>query len=103
VEALLKLAASRTPGLLEEPEPFVLRKELGDFAVTSELNAYCRDPENMAQIYSALHDSILDLFNEYGIAIMTPSYMADPTEPKLVPKDQWYAAPATPPSAPGSG
>jgi small-conductance mechanosensitive channel len=103
VEAMLKLAASRTPGLLEQPEPFVLRKQLGDFAVTSELNVYCSDPAKMTQTYSALHDNILDVFNEYGVAIMTPSYMADPTEPKLVPKDQWYAAPAKPPSEPNPG
>jgi len=103
VEAMLKLAASRTPRLLERPEPFVLRKELGDFAVVSELNAYCSDPANMARIYSALHDNILDVFNEYGVAIMTPSYMADPAEPKLVPKEQWYAAPAKPPSEPLPG
>ena len=57
----------------------------------------------MARIYSALHDNILDVFNEYGVAIMTPSYMADPAEPKLVPKDQWYAAPAKPPSEPNPG
>jgi hypothetical protein len=45
----------------------------------------------------------VDVFNEYGVAIMTSSYMADPAEPKLVPKDQWFVPPATPPlrSAPG--
>ena len=42
----------------------------------------------MARIYSALHDHILDVVNEYGVAIMTPSYEADPAEPKLVNKDQ---------------
>ena len=103
VEAMLKLAADRTERLQKQPEPFVLRKELGDFAVTYELNAYCGDPANMARIYSALHDNILDVFNEYGVAIMTPSYITDPTEPKLVPRDQWYAPPATPPSTTGSG
>jgi hypothetical protein len=50
----------------------------------------------MAQIRSALHRNILDVFNEYGVAIMTPSYIADPEEPKLVPKAQWYAPPAAP-------
>jgi hypothetical protein len=55
----------------------------------------------MAQRYSALHDNILDVFNEYGVAIMTPSYRADTKEPKLVPKDQWYADPATPPADTG--
>jgi small-conductance mechanosensitive channel len=101
VEAMLKLAAARTAGFLEQPEPFVLRKELGDFAVTYELNVYCSDAAGMAQRYSALHDNILDVFNEYGVAIMTPSYRADTEEPKLVPKDQWYADPATPPAEAG--
>ena len=103
VEAMLKLAADRTEGLLKQPAPFVLRKELGDFAITHELNAYCSDPASMARIYSALHDHILDVFNEYGVAIMTPSYEADPAEPKLVPKDQWYAPPAAAPSTPRTG
>jgi small-conductance mechanosensitive channel len=49
VEAMLCLAADRTPGLLKEPAPFVLQKSLGDFAVTYELNAYCDDPQRMAR------------------------------------------------------
>jgi small-conductance mechanosensitive channel len=103
VEAMLRLAADRTPGLLKKPEPFVLQKALGDFAVTYEINAYCSDPKHMMQLYSALHRNILDVFNEYGVAIMTPAYEGDPEQPKLVPRDQWYAAPATPPSANGAG
>ena len=95
VEAMLKMAADRTPGLLKKPEPFVLQKSLGDFAVTYELNAHCANPTHMMQHYSNLHRNILDVFNEYGVAIMTPAYVADPTEPKLVPQGQWYAAPAT--------
>jgi small-conductance mechanosensitive channel len=87
---MLKEAAGRTGGLLDKPKPFVLQQALGDFAVTYEINAHCNDANNMAQIYSALHRNILDVFNEYGVAIMTPSYIADPPEPKLVPKDQWY-------------
>jgi small-conductance mechanosensitive channel len=97
VEAMLKQAAARTSGLLKKPKPFVLQKALGDYAVTYELNAHCTNPKNMAQIYSALHRNILDVFNEYGVAIMTPSYEADPPEPKLVPEDQWYQAPAVRP------
>ena len=98
VEAMLKLAADRTPGLLKKPEPFVLQKALGDFAVTYEINAHCANPQHMMQHYSNLHRNILDVFNEYGVAIMTPAYVADPPEPKLVTQDKWYAAPATSPS-----
>jgi small-conductance mechanosensitive channel len=96
VEAMLKEAAGRTSGLMDKPKPFVLQQALGDFAITYEINAYCADANNMAQIYSALHRNILDVFNEYGVPIMTPAYVADPTEPKLVPKEHWDAPPATP-------
>jgi small-conductance mechanosensitive channel len=97
VEAMLLMAAERTHGLLREPSPFVLHQQqsLGDFAVIYELNAYCGDAQQMMQLYTALQRNVLDVFNEYGIQIMTPAYRDDPPEPKLVPKAQWYAAPAT--------
>jgi small-conductance mechanosensitive channel len=97
VEAMLKLAAERTQGLLKEPQPFVLQKSLDDFAVTYELNVYVDDPHGMATKYSELHKNVLDAFNEYGIQIMTPAYEGDPDQPKVVPKEQWFAAPAKPP------
>ena len=46
--------------------------------------------------YTNLHRNILDVFNEYGVQIMTPAYEGDPAAPKVVPKEQWYTAPATP-------
>ena len=92
------MAAERTPGLLAEPRPFVLQKALGDFCVTYEINAYCDQPQAMARIYTALHQNILDLFNEYGVQIMTPAYEGDTEQPKLVPKENWFAAPAEPAS-----
>ncbi len=97
VEALLLEAAARTPGLVTEPKPFVLQKELGDFAITYEINAYCHEPNGMGLLYTAMHQNILDLFNEYGVQIMTPSYEGDPEQAKVVPKDQWFTAPARPP------
>ncbi|MDZ7589344.1 MAG: mechanosensitive ion channel family protein [Rubrivivax sp.] len=94
VEAMLLMAAERTPRVLKEPAPFVLQKSLGDFAVNYELNAHINLPGEMNSIYTELHRQILDVFNEYGVAIMTPAYESDPEQPKVVPKDQWYAAPA---------
>lgn len=99
VEAMLLEAARRTHGLLQQPPPFVLQKSLGDFAVTYEINAYCDQPSAMAGLYAALHQNILDVFNEYGVQIMTPAYEGDPEQPKVVPKDQWFTAPAKPPMA----
>jgi small-conductance mechanosensitive channel len=94
VEAMLLLAAQHTHGLLREPQPFVLQEALGDFAVSYELNAYCDDPRMMDDLYTGLHRHILDVFNEYGVQIMTPAYERDPESPKIVPTDTWFAAPA---------
>lgn len=90
VDAMLKLAADRTEGLLKEPPPFVLKKSLGDFAVNYEINVYCNDANKMNFYYTALHQNILDVFNENNVQIMTPAYEGDPEMPKVVPKDQWF-------------
>ena len=94
IEAMLVLAAERTEGLLREPPPFVNQKALGDFAVTYEINVYCGDAHAMARLYTALYRNILDVFNEYGVQIMTPAYEGDPERPKVVPKERWFESPA---------
>ena len=94
VEAMLLLAAERTTGIMTEPPPFVLQKGLGDFAVTYEINVYCDNAKAMVATYTALHRNVLDVFNEYGVQIMTPAYENDPDAPKVVPKEQWFSTPA---------
>jgi small-conductance mechanosensitive channel len=94
VESLLLMAADRTPGLLHEPAPFVLQKELDDFYIRYELNVATRDPQRMARTYSELHANIQDAFNEYGVQIMTPHYEADRNVPTYVPREHWFATPA---------
>jgi len=101
VEAMLLEAARRTPGLMTDRPPFVFHLQLGDFCVTYELNVYCGDPTKMRAIYTELHRNILDVFNEYGVQIMTPAYEGDPQLPKVVPKEQWYLAPAKLEAGPG--
>ena len=103
VEAMLLIAAERAPGVLTEPKPFVRQLSLGDFAVTYEINVYCGDAQAMNQIYTGLHRNILDAFNEHGIQIMTPAYEGDPESPKVVPREQWFNAPATPVAEPEAG
>jgi small-conductance mechanosensitive channel len=97
VEAMLLESARRTEGLVQDPPPFVLQKALADFAVTYELNAYCRDEKRIPLLYSNLHRNIQDVFNEHGVQIMTPNYVADTPQPKIVPPEEWYAAPAEQP------
>ncbi len=94
VEAMLLQAAERTPGLLRTPPPFVLKSTLGDFCVLYELNVYADDPSSMPRLYSRLHENILDIFNEQGVQIMTPAYVGDPSEPKIVPPDKRFASPS---------
>jgi len=98
VEAMLIQAARRTPSIRAEPEPFVLQRSLGDFAVNYEINAYTDEPRRILATYSDLHRNILDVFNEYGVQIMTPAYEGDPEQPKLVPRDQWFMSPAALPT-----
>ena len=90
VEEMLKAAADRTEGLLKDPPPYVLQKSLGDFAVLYEINAHFQDPPKMMRTYTALHQNILDIFNENHVQIMTPAYEGDPAEPKIVLKDNWH-------------
>jgi small-conductance mechanosensitive channel len=94
VHAMLLKAAERTAGLLKEPPPFVLQTGLNDFYVSYELNVHTDRPLEMVSIYSGLHQNIQDSFNEHGVQIMSPHYLGDPPQPKIVPKEYWYQPPA---------
>ena len=96
VEAMLLTAAKRTQGLLAAPAAFVHQKSLGDCAITYELNVYCGVAQAMEALYTDLHRNILDVFNEFGVQIMTPAYEADPEQQKVVPREQWFLPPADP-------
>jgi small-conductance mechanosensitive channel len=74
VHAALIRAAGTTAGILSEPKPFVFQTSLDDFYVSYELNGYTDRPNQMAVIYSDLHQNIQDSFNQAGIEIMSPHY-----------------------------
>ena len=95
VEAMLIEAALSTQGVNQEPPPFVLQTSLSDFAVEYQINASCSEVTNLLQIYSDLHANIQDVFNEYGVQIMSPAYVADPESAKVVPPERWHAEPAS--------
>jgi small-conductance mechanosensitive channel len=69
-------AALRTEHLLKEPQPFVLQTSLEDFYVAYQINAYTKEPNKQAIIYSQLHQNIQDCCNEAGIEILSPHYRA---------------------------
>ncbi len=76
VNKLLIEAALNTPGVVDDPRPFVLSTSLNDWYPVYQVNAYIKDADKLAQIYSDLHQNIQDRFCEEGVEIMSPHYMA---------------------------
>lgn len=102
VEAMLLEAAKRTPGILEDPPPQVFQTALSDFYPEYRLVAQAipSQPRPRAVLLSVLHGHIQDVFNEYGVQIMSPHYLGDPREEKVVARDKWFTAPAEEPKEP---
>ena len=98
VEAMLIEAARRTEGILATPMPQVFQTALSDFYPEYRLVAQAipSEPRPRAELLSLLHAHIQDVFNEYGVQIMSPHYLGDPQQPKWVPREQWHTAPARP-------
>lgn len=76
IRDLLLDAASKTSHLQKKPEPFVRITALDDFYVEYEINAYTRKSEMLSDIYSELHQNILDSFHSNGVEIMSPHIFA---------------------------
>jgi small-conductance mechanosensitive channel len=94
VHAMLVEAAHLTEGLLKEPPPLVWQRSLSDYYVEYMLGARIAVPHTRVVVLDLLHRNIQDVFNEYGVQILSPHYVADPAEKVWVPKDKWYEAPA---------
>ena len=73
---LLQSAAAKTPHIDERPKPFVLQTALDDFYVIYEINAYTKEIEKAALIYSLLYQNIQDEFRNAKISICSPHYYA---------------------------
>ena len=83
------------------PSALVFALSQDAFDIKYELNASHEEGELSYVALTALNRTILDAFNEFGIQIMMPAYIADPREPKMVRRDQRYSAPALPPDSGG--
>lgn len=94
VEAMLIAAASRTSGILAWPSPRVLQTALSDYYVEYRLVTQALPDRPRAEVLALLHANIQDVFNEYGVQIMSPHYMADPAVAKIVHPNDWHPAPA---------
>lgn len=92
VHELLVGAALKTEEIEAKPEPFVLQKSLDDYSVNYQLNATTRDAIGMPRTHSNMNANILDAFNQAGLEIMSPMFLAtrdgsEPTIPTGVPKE----------------
>ena len=76
VEGLLLEAAQRSEGLLAEPKPFLLVRDLDNNYVAYEINAYTDKPNRLVAIYSNLMENILDRFDKAGVEILSPQHVA---------------------------
>jgi len=96
VHALLLEAAQRTPGVASQPAPYVVQTALSDFYIEYRLCAQSNKnaPSRRVEAMNQLHANVLDVFNEHGVQIMSPHYMADPPEPQVVPPGPWSPPPA---------
>ena len=94
VHAMLQIAAERTAGVFRETPTRVLQTALQDFYVEYTLVVAVANPRDKVVVLNELHAHIQDVFNEYGVQIMSPNYEADPADKKFVPKEQWFQAPA---------
>lgn len=98
VHVMLLEAARRTPGVLAQPAPYVVQTALSDFYVEYRLCAQGSRaaPSRRAEAMSQLHGHIQDVFNENGVQIMSPHYLADPVAPQVVPAGPWFTPEAGP-------
>lgn len=98
VHAMLIEAASQTPQVAAHPAPYVLQRALSDFYVEYEVFATLRDCSTRFAAISALHENVQDVFNRYGVQIMSPHFEAQPHSPLTIRPEHWYPAPARPPA-----
>jgi len=65
-------AARKSEYVLDNPAPFVLVKNLGNYACEMELNIYTNEPEKQPSIFSELNKNIRDIFEQNSINMTVP-------------------------------
>lgn len=72
VHEILISAAKNTPRVSSHPEPFVLEEKLDDSYIVYQINAYVKNPDRLPQIYSDLHQQIINKSKEAGVDLLSP-------------------------------
>ncbi len=89
VHELAIKAARKVEFIEQDPPPFVVQGSLDDFYVTYQVNAYTKNPNRQAAIYSELHKNLLDEFHAADIELLSPHYraMRDGSTKEVPPKN----------------
>lgn len=103
VHAMLELAARRCQLVNQEQAPLVRQLSLQDWYVEYELQVRMKERGLPGPVRTELHGHIQDVFNEFGVQIMSPNFIAQPEQAVLVPRENWYQAPAVPPAEVATG
>jgi small-conductance mechanosensitive channel len=90
------MAVARSAGVRREPAPRVRPTALEDAYVRYTLLFCVEHPAERRQTQATVHAHILVRVQRYEVQITSPKYEADPINPKIVPRDRWFAAPAVP-------
>lgn len=97
VQAMLELAAHRSQGIDHSQPPLVRQLGLLDWYVSYELQVRLLPETALAVGRTTLHSNIQDVFNEFGVQIMSPNFVMQPKGALVVAKEDWYAEPAAAP------
>jgi len=84
VHQMLLEAARRTEQVAAQPAPLVSQGALQDFYVEYKLTVVVADRTKRNSAVTSLLGNIQDVFNENDVQIMSPHYVADPSQDKVV-------------------
>jgi hypothetical protein len=88
------------PGVDQQIAPVVRKLGLLDWYTSYELQVRLLPATTLPEGRNALHSSIIDVFNEFGVQIMSPNFVMQPKAAVVVPQEAWYTAPAVAPQEP---
>ncbi len=77
-QRILIESAQKTKNIVLTPEkkPFILFRDLGNYSITYEINAYTDEPNLLIETKSELINNILTDFKKAGVEIMSPTHIA---------------------------
>jgi small-conductance mechanosensitive channel len=89
VKKLLLEAARETKDIVDEPRPYAIILNLGDYAITYRLRGFTENAKIMFRVRSNLMANVQKEFYSHGVEILSPWYLVKREEP--VPSDQQIA------------